>query len=716
MATNRLQTDTFPGFPDGMNVAYPSNEIKDTQARYLQDVWVHEFGFTTRRGPIVSVPAMVSFSDKITGIVQSTDPAGTVRIGVLHGSASTGFLGILSSDFTSKVDISLGMNLPTAPYTIVDAKPMLNGGTLIGLSSQYEGNAGSQELLMWHGGNLADYTTGTLTTTSGSKTVAGSGTSWLSAVSPGMFLMSSTSQYIGTIQSVESNTSLTLIQPPLVIVSGATYTAQALRGWNPRYVAGHVTVGSGATAVTGANTKFQDQGVASGWKLFRASDGLLVGTVTSVTSNTSLTLAAGATVAMSSGDYELIDDTGDYTFDIKGKASKVGFLNAVYAERQWYANQARAADASGEFVNRLWFSSEVSPESVDLSTVDGDFIPVTSAAGVSSPIKAIIPAYNSMLVLKERESFVLVGNNPNNFEIRKLSDDGILSGMSAVAYQGGVIWAGREGIYYYDGVEATNIVEKTLGAYYSASVKGFDPRTYRMWGLVHRDHYLLHIERVAPSVPVVKGNASNTPTQFTIAIYMPRQAVTTHTNLNHRGGVTLPASTGQNSWFVVNDNTKGWVAQLDQLFDSDGNDPFGCDGGTAGPDFYIESKKYSLGDGLRKKLWKQLMLHYLVGGDSLRLDTIVGLNTVGSTATSTWPITVYTWDKLSTLFATWDTLANSYPTWDSLVDSVFFLKRIKFIKRSQYLAFRIYQTSTSVNKVTMGSFALGYKWQREGRI
>lgn len=713
---NRLQTDTFPGFPDGMSVAYPSNEIADSQARYLQDVWIHEYGFTKRRGPLVTVGAMVTFTDKIVGMVQATDPTGVVRIGILHGDSSNAYLGILSSDYTSKVDISLGGTFPSAPYPIIDSKPMLGGGTLIGISSQYEADATNQRLVIWHGANKANYSTGTITTTSASKTVTGVGTAWTANLSPGMFLFNASDQYIGTVSTITNDTSLVLVEPPLVIGAGLTYSAKAIRGWAPRVTTGHVTVGSGSTAVTGANTKFVDQGVANGWLLFRASDMKLVGTVTSVESNTALTLVAGATVALASSDYELIDNTADYDNEIRNDAGKVGFLNAVYAERQWFANKAQAADAGGEFVNRLWFSDEVHPESVDMSTIDGNFIPVVSASGVEAPIKAIVPAYNSMLILKERESFVLVGNSPNNFQIRKLSDDGILSGMSAVPYEGGVIWAGRDGIYFYDGVEATNIVEKTLGAYYSESVKGFDPRTYRMWGLVHRDHYLLHIERVAPPVPVVKGNVSVAPTQFTIAIYLPRQAVTILTNVNHRGAATLPASTGQNSWFVVNSSTRGWVCQLDELWDGDGNDPFACDGGTAGPDFYLESKKYALGDGLRKKLWKQLMLHYLVGGDALKLDTIVGLNTVGSTATSTWPITVYTWDKLATLFSTWDNLANSYPTWDSLIESVFFLKRIKFIKRSQYLAFRIYQASASVNKATLGSFALGYKWQREGRI
>lgn len=706
-----LQTDTLKGFPDGMNVAWPSSEIRDTEARYLQDCLIHKLGFTNRRGPIEDVSGMVAFADKISGIVAAADPQGTTRIAILHGDGSNAYLGILSSDYQSKVDLSLGGSFPASPYTIVDSKPMLGGGALIGISAQYEYDTTNQRLIVWRGANKADYSTGTITATYGSKTVTGSGTSWSANVVPGMFLFSG-SALIGTVVAVASNTSLTLEKPPLISVSGGGYTATSIRGWAPSITDGGVTASTASTAVTGANTKFRDRGVTTNWRLFRAEDMAFVGTVASVTNNTALTLSANGLVALANEDYILINNSADYGVSNLVTSSKVGFLNAVYAERQWYANLARAADQGGEYVNRLWFSDTTGAESVDTSAVDGDFIPVTSAKGVDSPIKAIIPAYNSMLVLKEKEAFVLVGNNANNFQLRKLSDDGILSGMSAVSYEGGVIWAGREGIYLYDGVEATNIVEENLGTYYAESVKGFDPRTYRMWGMVHRDTYFLHIERVTPTVAVVKGNVSNTPTQFTIAIYLPRRAVSILTNLNIRGSIAA----GQNAWYVVNSNTVGHVANSDSIFDKDGNDPFACDGGTAGPDFYLESKKYSAGDGLRKKLWKQLMLHYLVGGDSLRLDTITGLNTVGTTATSTWPITVYWWDKLSTLFNKWDTLTNSYPTWDSLVDSVYFIKRIKFLKRSQYLAFRIYQNSNAVNKVSLGNFALGFKRQREGRI
>ena len=713
----KLAITTWDGFPDGMNVAIPAQEIRDTQGRYLQDVWVFRTSLTDRRGPLIAATGVLTFTGKIVGTAWTLDPAGTVRIAVFHVTAGVLSMGILSADFTTKVDFALPGSWSTAPYPIFDAKPRLNGGALIGIATQDGVGPTAEILLQWRGANKAQYNPASVTVTQGSKNV--SAPSGFSAnVVPGMFLFTSGgTEFVGTVASVTSDTALVLEEPALYAIAAAGARFESYMGWFPRVQKGVASVAAAAVAVTGANTKWKDQGVGNGYRLYRASDNLLVGTVTSVTSNTSLTLVAGAAVALVEDDHFLIAAAPDNGVSTLGTAAKVGFLNATFAEVQWYANRGITADQSGEFVNRLWFSDAADPQAVDLSTVDGDFIPVSSGKEANTPIKALVPAYNSLAVLKERETFALFGDNSDNFSVRKVADDGTLSAMSAVPYESGVIWAGRNGIYFWDGVEATNIVEDTLGQFYSSLVASLDPRTYRMWALVHRDHYLLHIERVTPEVAVIKGTVSSSPTRMTIAIYMPRRAVTIHTNLDIRGALVIPDTLGARSWMAVNTSAGGRICDLDTLFDGDGIDSVVCDGSTAGPDLYIESKKYDIGNAMLKKLWKMLMLHYLVGGDALKLDTIIGLNTIGQTTTTEWPVTVYTWDRLSpTPYSSWNNLANSHPTWDSVVDAIFFVKRIKFLKRSQHLAFRIYQKSNTVTAARLGPFALAYKAQRPGRV
>jgi hypothetical protein len=137
---------------------------------------------------------------------------------------------------------------------------------------------------------------------------------------------------------------------------------------------------------------------------------------------------------------------------------------------------------------------------------------------------------------------------------------------------------------------------------------------------------------------------------------------------------------------------------------------------SCGPDFYVESKKFTEGDSMHKKLFKQLSITYISQGDSLRIDTVPGLQSIGRTATAAYPTTVYTWDQLVVLTGTWDNLTSLFPTWETLVLANFKPKRIKFLKRSQMLSFRLWQNSPSVTKAHLGPFQIAYKWQRLGRI
>jgi hypothetical protein len=117
-----------------------------------------------------------------------------------------------------------------------------------------------------------------------------------------------------------------------------------------------------------------------------------------------------------------------------------------------------------------------------------------------------------------------------------------------------------------------------------------------------------------------------------------------------------------------------------------------------------------------KKLFKQLSLNYIVQGDSLRLDTVPGLINIGKTSTAAYPQTVYTWDQIALLAGSWDNLALLFPTWNGLVEANFKPKRVKFLKRSQMMSFRLWQNSPAVTKAQLGPFQLAYKWQRLGRV
>lgn len=81
------------------------------------------------------------------------------------------------------------------------------------------------ELLVYGGARKGFYSTGTVSTTAGSKTVTGSGTSWTANVEAGQMFRTG-SQVPGVVASVDSNTSLTLREPWPTTAAGVTYMLQ----------------------------------------------------------------------------------------------------------------------------------------------------------------------------------------------------------------------------------------------------------------------------------------------------------------------------------------------------------------------------------------------------------------------------------------------------------------------------------------------------------
>jgi hypothetical protein len=718
-----LLTETLEGFSAGMNQAVRPHEIGDNQARWLQDVFVHHPGETDMRGPVAAYTNSYTpgSGNRGYGIVSASDPSGVVRAALLHDSGAAAFLDFLSDDLSSRngfFQINGRLADQTGDY-ILSQSPAIGGGAFIGISSKYEQGA-TQQLLYWRGARKSNYSTGTATVSQGSTAVTGSGTAWLANVEPGMFLLNAAGTPIGTVASVNSDTSITLENAAWFALSAASYLLRTVRALNIRSRTGYITIQTGTlTTVSGANTKFLSQGLNDGgtWNLFRARDRAWIGLVASVQTDTVLTLSVNSPFTMDDEEYIAVRTENTTTLS-SASGRRVGFLTANYAGVNWFANLSQSAKQT----SRVYFSSDLDPEAIDMAEADGDYIDVTAGLGADTPIKALVPTTSSLLVLKETEAWAIQGNSSANFSEVKVNDDGALCGMSAASWDGGAIFAGRYGIYAFDGMGCTNIVKDSLGKAYRELISGFNPTTQRMWGMVENDHYLLYIESVTPSSPIIKGATSHTPSSMTIAVYLPTGAVTVHSNVHVKGGCHLPQF--QNASFAVVNNLGGQttasntpnIIRVRDLFEKSGRDTIACDGGAAGPDPFIETKRFSMGDAELKKLWKYIILTYLAGGDNLALDTVLGLNDTGLTASRTFPESLYTWDTLSAAYPTWDALAAAYPTWDAMGNSLYTTKRLKFIKRSQLFGFRLYSPAGTITEMKLGPFQLAFKPQRIGRV
>jgi hypothetical protein len=100
---------------------------------------------------------------------------------------------------------------------------MVGAGRFVFWHGYTPDSSGDYHLGIYAGSRKAQYSTGTVTTTAGSRTVTGSGTTWSTNVDPGMIL--NVAALYGVVESVNSNTSITLRDPAKSSNGpGASYT------------------------------------------------------------------------------------------------------------------------------------------------------------------------------------------------------------------------------------------------------------------------------------------------------------------------------------------------------------------------------------------------------------------------------------------------------------------------------------------------------------
>lgn len=665
-----IATQTYPAAPGGMNRDLPQHAIPDTDAWTLADCLVNTADLIRRRGPLDESDSVsgarsigltrvqnVDGNEAIAQLVQTSTPAGA-----LVGSQGSGL------NFAWPTTPSI------APYTLFSHSDMLNGGKLIGSADDDQGT--NNALGMWMGASA-----NTLTMTLSANVNLGDTTVSVSSATgagAGQFVFAQSGALIGVIKSISGGT-ITLLHPAIhTDTSGHTITAKPVRGLNPRVDQGTITTDTGSATVNGGSTRFSAQGLATGsWDLF-TTNFTYIGTVSSVQSDTQLTLVSDAAVALANDDYIAIHQDGSYSMT----ANQLGYIQAQFGGHQFYAKG-----------NSIYFSSLNDPEAVDL-TIDGSNLSFSS-----DPVRALIPTLTSILSFSENEVYELtgaIGTTPDRWRGDRVHDDGTICGMSAVAYKGGAIWAGKRGVWFFDGTSPINLVQN-LGDDY----RNFVMNATRAWGGVIHDHFMLFIEDgEVGSFWKTKGTDVEDLDRLTLVINLVSGAVTFFTNVEMRGWIPLPSAvTIASALFSISTDTPAAMVCLgDSLLLDEGQDIAACeDGPGAGPDFYVESKMFDIGDPQRTKKFRLLMLHYNSNGGNLVIDTVPGLDTIGTTQTSQYIDT----------------------------DGAYQDNKVNFSVTCQVMAFRLYQstisgvspntTTADVVRVTIGPWAFGYRLKRPGR-
>lgn len=698
-----LEIRTFPGAGGGMDLAGPIHMLADSKARFIIDGLVDQPGLVRQRGKIKGTQIA---TQSPYGLMATNMPDGTLVLGALVSDDTT----VNHIQFIDKNNGALGFyNIggnvgAIGPLSIWQSTPLLKGpGVAFGFATSLTNPIFLRGLGFWRGGTKATYATGTITATRGSKIVTGAGTTWSSNLTAGMFMFKDNGAglytYLGVIKSVDSNTQVTLEENSLYSAAAASaYSATAIRGYNPRVAVGRISGAAGQATINGTGTKFGQIGPTSTWTLWRARDMTFIGDVSTITTDTQLVLVANVPALADTANDKYLAIANSGPFSVLSPGQSFGILSATWQGRQFYAHGGVGTGNE----SRLWYSDVDDFEALDLSN-DGWNLDITSTEEYPQPIFALLSTEPALLVFKEAELFQVAGTSadPTTWSVKKVTDNGTLCPMSVVAYKGGAIWASDRGIFSYDGTSLTNLTADSLGDYWTKALVNFNPDDHRMWAFVERDHYFLHVEGITLPQGWFKGSTEVKPTNITICINLATQALTFLTNVGIRGAAFISAIGTQESTtrFLVEKGSdassyiaKGKTLFLDNSASADqGVDDFICSGHQTAPDFYLESARYDMDDPQLRKLWKQVQIHYISSTKSLNLDVVTNFDTIGTTTSSALPIS-----------------------------ATFVNKRLKFLKRSQLLGFRLYSRSTADStvdaEVQLGPWAIGFKRQRPGRV
>ena len=535
------------GAVEGLNQAAPGTLIPDSFVRWSQDVLFDRAGLIRRRGPfskfdtfdssnaILDVTYPATTGERVLGVFSTYDPNGTPRIGMLVNTTVASQIRTVFRVFSNSF-VLLGQEVLVEgdfveDLSVVSAKPALGGGLWISL-------AGSPSLptqhyqFFWRGG----YGAYTVSTPSASVTSATTGTGGFTVVtptgfdaghgslgkevtvtsttslSPGMFVYTG-DYYLGIIKTIKSATKFELEKHPFMwtsaydsnhtgsasgelgntpgnYTSGVSLTFYSVRPYIHTHGRGLMSLTS-TTLVSGLEgSSGEGHWLSAGvlaWYLYRASDNAFIGKVDAVTTNINATIHATAGITIKGDEYVMAPIVASPRTEsiVSNRTAEefAGLYTAVYAGYQWYGNLAND-DAN---INRVVFSASHEREAVDLSRDSADSIIFPG----KSQFRGMGASSTGLLVFLEDRTYILRGNDRSNFSVEQLVPEGCLCASSIVEYGGGVFWAGKSGIMFYDGASVRNLTQDNLGLYYTDSLDTFDPEQDRIIGFIHKNNLMM---------------------------------------------------------------------------------------------------------------------------------------------------------------------------------------------------------------------------------
>jgi len=242
------------------------------------------------------------------------------------------------------------------------------------------------------------------------------------------------------------------------------------------------------------------------------------------------------------------------------------------------------------------------------------------------------------------------------------------------------------------------------------------------------------------------------------ALYLPTGSVTVLSNMDFLGSTIIETDLGTICLLGVNRDMEGTsdvfarIINIDPVIDtySTGVDPIliynpakTADLYRKGPDFFVQTKSYTVGDPVLKKWFQRLMLNMKLNSGAVRVDLVTDEDQddidISLKTHKNWEIFTpkgYSWLYAQNIIfpkyttantSTWADVKNQSKTWISLLDPAFERFKKRFSWRSNSAGLRIYQvnnyeppntpdgTIQLPDTVEISSWDIGFKPMREGR-
>ena len=254
------------------------------------------------------------------------------------------------------------------------------------------------------------------------------------------------------------------------------------------------------------------------------------------------------------------------------------------------------------------------------------------------------------------------------------------------------------------------------------------------------------------------GKLNSTDGMF-FALYLPSGAITTFSNMDFFGATIIEAPNGTTCLLGTNRDMEtdpetiyARIINIDPVIDTNttGIDPIliynnakAASLYNKGPDFFVQTKSYTVGDPVLKKWFQRLMVNMKLNSGAVRVDLVTDEDqddiNISLKSHKNWELFTpkgYTWLYLHDIIfpkyamsntSNWGDVTDQQESWAELLDPAFERFKKRFSWRSNSAGLRIYQLNKYEpantpdgaiqlpDTVELSSWNIGFKPMREGR-